>query len=181
MTDSEPDFQRLWRDQPRERPLSVDEIRARAQRFDDQVRRWRVTGVVLFAVIVVVELVQISFERNLLERVGDLLTVAAFVYVAAQFRRYMAPDAAATRPATTGSADFYRDQLARHRDMASRPWVFLVPFIPGVGLSLFSRALSRSPEVNVAIALFAVALFAGVAWVHHRTARQLTRELDDLG
>src|SRR6185503_7193071 len=132
MTDSESDVRRLWQDQPRERPLSVDEIRTRAQRFDEQVRRWKVTGGVLFAVIVVVELVQISFERNLLERVGDLLTVAAFVYVAAQFRRYMA---APTGPGTTSSVDFYRDQLARHRDMASRPWVFLVPFMPGVGLS----------------------------------------------
>jgi hypothetical protein len=59
--------------------------------------------------------------------------------------------------------------------------VFLVPFIPGVTLSLFSHALVRSPEQNLVIAVFAIALFVVVAWLHQRTARQLTRELDDLG
>ena len=175
-------IRRMWHEQPREgQAMSIDDIRARAQRFDERVRGWKVTGGVLFAVIVVVELVQISFERDLLERLGDLLTVAAFVYAGAQFRRYMAPGAAPASPGTTSSVDFYRDQLARHRDMANRPWVFLVPFIPGVGLSLFARALDRSPETNVVIAVLAVALFVGVAWVQRRTGRQLTRELDDLG
>jgi hypothetical protein len=56
-----------------------------------------------------------------------------------------------------------------------------LPFIPGVTLSLFSHALVRSPEQNLAIAVFAVALFVVVARLHQRTARQLTRELDDLG
>ena len=65
--------------------------------------------------------------------------------------------------------------------MALRPWAFLVPFIPGVGLSLFGRALGRSPETNIAIALLAVALFVGVVWVQRRTGGQLARELDDLG
>jgi len=181
MTDSESDVQRLWREQPREGPaISIAEIRARAQRFDERVRGWTVTGGVLFAVIVVVELIQISFERDLLERLGDLLTVAAFVYVGAQFHRHV-PGAAPAHAGTTSSVEFYREQLARHRDMALRPWVFLVPFIPGVGLSLFGRALERSPETNVAIALLAVALFVSVAWVQRRTGRQLAREFDDLG
>lgn len=158
--------------------MSIDEIRARARRFDERVRGWKVTGALLLAVIVVVELIQISYERDLLERLGDLLTVAAFIYVAAQFRYRIASPA---RPAVTDSVDFYREHLTRHRDTASRPWVFLVPFIPGVTLSLFSHALVRSPEQNLVIAVFAIALFVVVAWLHQRTARQLTRELDDLG
>jgi phosphate/sulfate permease len=81
----------------------------------------------------------------------------------------------------TQSVDFYREQLARQRDLSAHPWGYLLPFVPGVGLSLFGRALDRSPAPNAAIAVFAVALFIGTAWWHKRSARRLQREIDELG
>ena len=80
----------------------------------------------------------------------------------------------------TSSVDFYRQQLARQRDLAASPWEFLAPFVPGVGLSLFGRSLDRPPAQTAPIVAFGVALFLAVAWVNRRTARKLQREIDEL-
>lgn len=181
---SEPvvNIQRMWHEQPRqEQAMSVNEIRGRALRFEQRVRRNNVITALLVVVIVAVELRQIAIERELLERVGDSLTIAAFVYLAYWYRRHALGQTAPAGPATTQSVDFYREQLARQRDLSSHPWGYLLAFVPGVGLSLFGRALDRSPAQNVAIAVFAVALFIGVAWWHRRSARQLQREIDEIG
>ena len=161
--------------------MSIDEIRQRARRFDQRIWRNNVLAALLVVVIVGVELWQISIETRLLERVGDALTIAAFVYLAYWYRRYTLMQRAPAGPAVTQSVDFYREQLARHRDMSSHPWGYLLAFVPGVTLSLFCKALDRSPEHNVAIAVFAFALFAGTAWWHRRSARLLQREIDELG
>lgn len=184
LTMSEPvvNIQRMWNEQPREgQAMSIDEIRQRAQRFERRVRRNNVITALLIVVIVAVELRQISIEPELLERVGDSLTIAAFVYLAYWYRRHALGQTAAAGPATTQSVDFYREQLARQRDLSQHPWGYLLPFVPGVGLSLFGSALERSPAQNAAIAGFAVALFIGTAWWHRRSARQLQQEIDELG
>lgn len=74
----------------------------------------------------------------------------------------------------------HRQQLARQRALAGQPWRYLVLFVPGVALSLFGDALARTTAQNAAIAVFAVALFLGVAWVNARTGRRLQREIDEL-
>jgi hypothetical protein len=181
---SEPvvNIQRMWHEQPREdHAMSVNEIRERAQRFERRVRRNNVLTALLVVVIVAVELRQISIEPELLERVGDSLTIAAFVYLAYWYRRHGLGRTAPAGPAMTQSVDFYREQLTRQRDLSDRPWGYLLPFVPGVGLSLFGRALDRSPAQNAAIAVFAVVLFIGTAWWHKRSARRLQREVDELG
>ena len=161
--------------------MSFNEIRARATRFDQRTRRWNLITGVLIVVIVGIELWQISIERELLERVGDSLTIAAFVYLAYWYRRHTLGHTAPAGPATTQSVEFYREQLVRQRELSDNPWGYLLPFVPGVGLSLFSSALDRSPGQNTAIAVFAVALFLGTAWWHKRGARRLQREIDELG
>ena len=184
LTMSEPvdNIRRMWHEQPRqEDAMSVNEIRARAQRFERRVRRNNVLTALLVIVIVGVELRQISVEPELLERVGDSLTIAAFVYLAYWYRRYAFGQTAPAGPAMTQSVDFYREQLARQRDLSDHPWGYLLPFVPGVGLSLFGRALDRPPAQNAAIAVLAVALFIGTAWWHKRSARRLQREIDELG
>lgn len=161
--------------------MSISEIRERAQLFEQRTRRWNVITALIIVGVVGVELWQIAIERELLERVGDALTIAAFVYLAYWYRRYGLAQTTPTGAATTRSVDYYRDQLARQRDLSSRPWGYLLAFVPGVGLSLFGRALGRSPEQNVAIAVLAVALFIGTAWWHKRSARRFQREIDELG
>lgn len=182
MSERDVTVQQLWHEQPREEhAMSINEIRERAQRFERRVRRNNILTALLIVVIVAVELRQISVEPELLERVGDSLTIAAFVYLAYWYRRHALGQTAPAGPAMTQSVDFYREQLARQRDLSDHPWGYLLPFVPGIGLSLFGRALDRSPAQNAAIAVFAVALFIGTAWWHKRSARRLQREIDELG
>jgi hypothetical protein len=182
MNEPEQDIQRLWHDQPREEHvMPIDEIRSRAERFNQKVRRWGVSGGVLFVLIIVVEGWQVWRETELPERVGDLLTVAALIYWAYLARPYMTTQAMPSGLGLTSSVDFYRTQLARQRDLASHPWRWLVLFVPGVGLSLFGDALSQPVAQTAAIAAFGVALFLWAAWVNGRTARKLQREIDELG
>ena len=161
--------------------MNVDDVRQRAQRFEQRVRRNNVLTALLVVVIMAVELRQISIEPELLERVGDSLTIAAFVYLAYWYRRHALGQTAPAGPATTQSVDFYREQLARQRDLSSHPWGYLLPFVPGVGLSVFGSALDRSPAQNAVIAVLAIALFIGTAWWHKRSARRLQHEIDELG
>ena len=182
MSERDVTVQQLWHEQPREEhAMSINEIREHAQRFERRVRRNNIFTALLIVVIVAVELRQISVEPELLERVGDSLTIAAFVYLAYWYRRHALGQTTPTGPAMTPSVDFYREQLARQRDLSEHPWGYLLPFVPGIGLSLFGRALDRSPAQNAAIAVFAVALFIGTAWWHKRSARRLQREIDELG
>ncbi len=123
---------------------------------------------------------QIWTPNPLLERTGDLLTIAAVVYVAYWFRRYAPIEGLPGTLARTASVDFYRRRLERQRDLANNPWRYIAVFIPGVTLSLFGRVGERTMEQNATIAVAGVLLFLGVAWMIRRTGREMQRELDEL-
>jgi hypothetical protein len=181
MSEPERDIQRLWRDQPREeQAMSIDDIRSKAERFDRKVRRRNIFAAVLFIVLILLEAWQVWRQPELLERAGDLLTIAAFIYVAWRFRGYVTTQAMPAGLGRTSSVDFYRQQLMRQRDLAGHPWRYFAAFIPGLALSLFAHAVNRSPVQNVMIAAFGAALFVTVAWVTSLTARKLQREIDEL-
>jgi hypothetical protein len=181
MNEPEPDIRRLWHDQPREEhAMSTDTVRSKAVQFEKKVRRWNRATAVLFVLVIFVEAWQVWREPTLLERTGDLLTVAAFIYVMFRFRGRMSTKAMPAGLGLTSSVDFYRQQLARQRDVAATPREFLAPFVPGVGLSLLGRSLDRPPAQTAAVAAFGVALFLAVAWINRRTARKLQREIDEL-
>jgi hypothetical protein len=114
----------------------------------------------------------------MLDRVGDLLSIAALVYVAYRFRGYGRIGSMPAGLGLTSSVDLYRSQLARQRDLTINGWKYLLLFVPGVSLSLFGRALDRSLNQNIAVAAFGVALFMVVAWLYARTARKLQKEID---
>jgi hypothetical protein len=138
----------------------------------------------LSAVIVLVAIVgdtwQVLSSDVFLIRVGNVLTIAAFVYVAYLFRGYATFETMPAGLGLTSSRDFYKKQLARQRDFTGRPWRYLVPFIPGVGLSFLGHAADRPPAQGVAVAAFGVALFLWAAWLNNRTARKFQREIDEL-
>ena len=179
--DSETDLGRLWKEQARgtgEVPL--DEIRSRAVRLDAKTRRWRVGTQALFVVLLLAEGWQVWAGMELLERVGDALTIAALVYVAYRFRRYRlaSPPAALGR---TTCREFYRAELIRQRDLSKDSWGYLLPFVPGVALSLFGSGFADRPAGQVlALVAFGIGLFAATAWWNARTVRKLQRELDAL-
>lgn len=172
---------RLWQKQSREeQTIPLDEIRTKAERLDTKTRRWRVVTAVSFILLLIVESWQVWIQEEMVERAGDLLTMAALVYIAYRFRRHhlAAPPVALGR---TNCAEFYRAELVRQRDLSKDSWGYLLPFVPGVTLALLGRSLQSRPTSHlIALVAFGVALFLGVAWLNALTARRLQRELDAL-
>jgi hypothetical protein len=171
----------LWQKQAsEERMMPLDEIRTKAERLDTKNRRWRVVGPVFFIVLLMKGAVEVWVQEEMLERAGDLLIIAALLYVAYRFRKYRlaAPPVALGK---TNCADFYRAELIRQRDLAKDSWGYLLPFVPGVALAVFGRGLEGHPtsQMIAAVAL-GVALFLVIAWRNAYTARKLQGEIDGL-
>jgi hypothetical protein len=160
--------------------MSLREIRTKAERLETKTRRWGVMTAVLVLLIVLWEAWQVWIQEEMLERAGDLLTIAAFVYVAYRFRRHRlaAPPVALGR---TNCVDFYRAELVRQRDLSKDSWGYLLPFVPGVTLALFGGGFAARPTSQmIALIGFGVALFLGIAWWNAHTARMLQREIETL-
>jgi hypothetical protein len=171
----------LWQKQAREEPMMpLDEIRTKAERLDTKTRRWRVVTVVLFILLLIKGALEVWIQEEPLERAGDLLIIAALLYVAYRYRkqRLAASPVALGR---TNCGDFYRAELVRQRDLSKDSWGFLLPFVPGVALAVFGRGLEDRPtsQLIAAVAL-SVVLFLGIAWWNAHTARKLQDEIDGL-
>src|SRR6185503_9655752 len=131
---------RLWRQQAsEEQMIPVDEIRTKAERLDTQTWRWRVATTVLFILLLIKGALEVWRQTETLERAGDLLLMAALVYVAYRYRqlRLAAPPVALGR---TNCREFYRAELVRQRDRSKDSWGFLLPFVPGMAMAVFGSA-----------------------------------------
>jgi hypothetical protein len=168
----------LWQKQAsEEQVMPLDEIRTKAERLDTKTRRWRVATAVLFILVLIWEAWQVWIHEETLERAGDLLTIAAFVYIAYRYRKFRlaAPPVALGR---TNSVDFYRAELVRQRDLSKDSWGYLLPFVPGVALALLGGGFAnRSTGQVIALVASGVLLFLGVAWWNRHTARKLQSEI----
>lgn len=171
----------LWQKQARqEHVMSLDEVRTKARRLDANTRRWRVATMILIVLVVGIEAWQVWREKEILERTGDLLTIAAFVYIAYRYRKYHL----AAQPVEFGSTAcgrFYRAELVRQRDLSKDSRGFLLPFVPGVALALFGGGVANRPASQLmTIAAVGVALFVTIAWWNSHTARRLQADIDAL-
>ena len=172
---------RLWQQQTsEEHMMPLDEIRTKAERLDTKARRWRGATTVLVILAVIIEAWQVWRGEGMLERAGDLLTIAAFVYIAYRYRKHRlgAPPVALGR---SNSVDFYRAELVRQRNLSKDSWGYLLPFVPGVALALLGDGFENRPTSHlVALVGFGVVLFLGVAWWNAHTARRFQKEIDGL-
>jgi hypothetical protein len=181
-SNAENDIHKLWQEQPADRQRVLPEdIRAKARRFETRAERWRNVGAAAVIVAVIAEAVQVLWPgRDLVERMGDLLTIAAFLYLSYEYRKHarLRPE----RLGLTSCIDCYRAQLIHERNLAHQSSRYLLPFVPGVALSLLGGVLDPGIPTarKIAVAVFGVALFVAVAWVNARTARKLQQEIDAL-
>jgi hypothetical protein len=171
----------LWQEQEREEQnMQPNDIRTKAEQLDRKNRRSRLLTVLLFILLLILESWQVWVQEEMLERAGDLLTIAALLYIAHRFWKYRAA-APPVALGTTNSVAFYRAELIRQRDLSKDSWGYLLPFVPGVTLSLFGDGIENRPiGLWVALVVFAVALFLGIAWWNAHTARKLQSEVDAL-
>jgi len=85
----ETNIENAWQQQPRENPrFSLEDIRAKAQHVEVKVRWWRRVGGAALIVAVIAEIVQVWVGRDLVERSGDLLTIAAILYISYEYGKH---------------------------------------------------------------------------------------------
>ena len=176
----EVDARMVWQEQPLENAsIPVDDIRVKAERLTAKSRHWRLVLGPLFILLVALEAWQVWTGTELVERAGDLLTIAALLYVVHRFRRQYRAVAPSALGATS-SLEFYRAALVRQRDLSRDNWGYVLPFVPGVSLSLFGGIGERTATQAILLAALGVALFAGVTLWNARTARRLQAEIEKL-
>ena len=78
---------------------------------------------VLFILLLIKGALEVWIQTETLERAGDLLLMAALVYIAYRYRklRVAAPPVALGR---TNCREFYRAELVRQRDLSKDSWAF---------------------------------------------------------
>jgi hypothetical protein len=176
----ESSIEKAWQQQPRAAArISVEEIRAKAERFDASVRWWRNGGAAVVIIAVIAEVLQVWYGHDTVERSGDLLTIAAFFYIAYEYRKY-----SLSIPERLGLSgiDFYRAQLVHERNLAGQSMRYLLPFVPGVSVSLLHGVVGDGLTTvhRIGVVVVGILLFVGVAWVNARATRRLQREIDAL-
>jgi hypothetical protein len=180
-THSDAEVLALWQQQAREeQTVPLDDIRAKAERLDAKRRRMRVWMTLFFILLLIKGAVEVWFQDAILERAGDLLLIAALVYVAYRYRkqRLAAPPVALGR---TNCVEFYRSELVRQRDVSKDSWGYLLPFVPGISLAILDGVLEDRPTTaRIVLVLFGVALFLGIAGWNAHTARKFQNEIDAL-
>lgn len=168
-------------------PPPLDEVRAGADKFYRLIRR-RNRIEYAAGVVVVAAFGGIAFtSHNGLERIGAVLTVVAALLVLWQLHRRASAiptDAAGTMPIYA----FIRAQLVRQRDaLKSVFWWYILPFLPGLAISISSKwgipggARVAAAELrNVVTVAIVLAVLAGIWWLNQRGARALQVKIDEI-
>ena len=182
MTDSRDEVQKLWKEQPGEaHEMRLEDIREKARRFEAKRRRRETFTAVFVGLLVIGVIVEVFWpNQNSVERTGDSLTLLAFGYVAYQYRKDKRLLSRSDGPGVASSVEFYRAVLVWERNLAGRSRQYLLPFVPGVALSLMSGIADKPVQVGrlTVIAGAGVLLFVSIAWWNASSARKLQRDID---
>jgi hypothetical protein len=177
-------LRRAWQGQPAPAPPTLDDVRRRAQRFTRRISMRNAREFVAGAVVIplfVAEIVRGGF--NGLVDVGNVLIVAGCAYVLYRMHQW---GRAQALPAELGMVDalsFHRAEVVRQRDLLTSVWRwYLLPFMPGMVVTLVGRAVERPALWNRALGTLvgALALAAFLAWLNRRAAGRLQRDIDAL-
>lgn len=177
--DFESEVQELWQGQPRKEPsMTVEEIRAKAQRFERKVRRGSALAGAIFVFAFIADGVHAWRTDNAFVRAAELLTMAALAYVAYYYRDYGRVSRMPASLGRTSCAEFYRAQLVRQRELSGSAWPYLLPFVPGLALIAVGRITQHRPTSQIVVlVIVGVGTFVGCLWVNARSVRKLNEEI----
>ena len=156
--------------------MTIDTIRAKAEAFDRRTRRQDLASLAAFSLSIMANAVTAAFETSMTEKIGDLLSIAAALYVLAYYWRVREASAAAL--GETPSIDFYRDRILRRQAMVKRFWIVVLLFMPGMLLSTVGDSFvsPRPLRVYVILAVGFAGLVVLCEWLNRREARRLSDE-----
>jgi len=170
------DIRELWSSQATGTfRLSLDEVHARMERYNRRSRRTAFDLILTSVCVIFVNIGAMVLFHNLLLRVGAILTIAAFGYLAWETRSgVMAEKEAARLAAESGR------QQQRHSGIRFwRRWLILLPggllFFPGLAQAL----LKDSWMGWVELVTFIIAIGSAIP-LNRRAVRQLQKRIDEL-
>ena len=179
---SQQDMRTLWRNQEMESyPVSLEEIRSQARRFQSQVR-WRNLREYLASVVVVVVFGYFFFIMDdALLQLAAALTIAGSLYVCYQLQKRGSARKLPAEPGLKTCLEFHRTELVQQRDLLREVWRwYLLPFVPGFSL-FFASQVMQAPWTRWGIFLvWFVILFVGIGMLNQWAARRLQREIEVL-
>ncbi|MGA8030384.1 MAG: hypothetical protein WB992_24850 [Bryobacteraceae bacterium] len=179
------DPRNLWQTQEvEEMRFSVEELRAKAAKFQARIRRRNLREYLAALIVIVFFGVECWRVPLMLPRTAFALLVAAAIYYMWHLHRW---GSAMPLPADMGSADcvgFYRHELERQRDLLRSVWKWvLVPILPGMAL-LATYNITIAPPAErghqVAYVLLQAGIILAVFWLNMRAARRLDRRIAEL-
>ncbi len=187
MPDRDP-LQTLWKEQQQEHfAMSLSDVRARADRFQDRVR---MRNFIEYAVggVVVLAFAWTAFAADgVIARAGAALIALATIYVCWRLHHLARAAAHDERSAAASWAQFHRSELVRQRDALRSVWRwYLGPLAPGLVLFWIGAGLAPSSEAPMLVRLataalglgVGAALFYAIGVANARAADSLQREIE---
>lgn len=187
MTRSEPDDRALhaWQSQRAgESHMNASDIRVKSELFAARTTTQLRLGGWALGVVVIANILEIALESNQLERIGSGLTILAVAFVAVDYLRRKRRNLAASDSVASDSRSFYRAALLRQQaEIGQFWWRWVLPFVPGIALSLFGRSLvtARSAGQYATMGLLLAILLGGITLANRREGRKIQKEIDELG
>ena len=178
------DPQKTWRDQPEEaKKVSLDEIRRRARRLDNQAR-WKTRAGTLTGIFLCIALAWTAARTPAtIPRIGfAILSLWSLYYVWFMYK-WVWPGRVAADGASNASLDYYRAELEKQIDNSRHvwrrsglPWCF-------AGLALvLEKALVNPRLLKNTVPFFTILAIWSIAFLvlKKREAKRLKREINDL-
>lgn len=184
------DVKTLWRDQTTEdHPVTLDNIRKKADVFETQIRRRNLREIVAAVVVLLVFGFYAWALPGWMIKTGSLLVMVGTFCIVWQLRRRAS---AASLPESSGMAllDFHRRELLRQRDAARSVarW-YIAPLIPGIVMMTLGRyfqfhapgrTLAWDHQIVILCSVIVALTFAIVWLLNAWAAERLQRRIDEL-
>src|SRR3954447_18302827 len=123
----EAELKQLWQKSGAEdEPMSVEQLRKRAGKFQKSVRLRDRVEYVACALVVIAFGAYIWMFPNYLSKMGSVLMVAATLFVAFQLRKHAVARDLPPKNSAVSLAEFHKLELTRRRDLLKNSWKLLV-------------------------------------------------------
>lgn len=179
------DPRNLWQCQEvEEMKFSVEELRVKAAKF--QRRIWRRNLREYLAALLVIVFFGVAFwnTRQIVPRIAFAWIIAWSIFYVWYLWRWGSATPVPVNMATAACVGFYRDELARQRDLLRSVWKWVIlPIVPGLVLLAVYRLMTAEPGklwLHLVGVLFEAVLLCGVAWLNMRAARRLDCRISEL-
>lgn len=179
------DPRNIWQTQEVEQmKFSVEELRAKAAKFHRRI--WRRNLREYIAALVVIVLFGLAFwsTRHIISRIAFGWVIAWAIFYMWYLWRWGSATPVPANMGTAASVKFYRNELARQRDLLRSVWKWVIlPIVPALVLLAVYKFTSAGPgklRYHIVGVVIEAALLVIVAWLNMRAARGLDGRIAEL-